>query len=142
MLTNEDNYFVDTFDFCLPTTLRITDISSSTYVTCVNNLFWWVGMVTDVQPSRFASALGNCQGFCQGKSISSLMCISKFLLTRNCPSNIHVNFSINYCKKKILISILYPFMTKLIQLQLSTIKGEKWRKNWKRCDKWIKPWLE
>ena len=132
MLTNEDNYFVDTFDFCLPTTLRITDISSSTYVTCVNNLFWWVGMVTDVQPSRFASALGNCQGFCQGKSISSLMCISKFLLTRNCPSNIHVNFSINYCKKKNLNFNFIPLYDQTHTIAIINNKRGKMKKKLKK----------
>ena len=34
------------------------------------------GMPT-FQPSKFASALDNCQGFCQGKSVFSLMCVSK-----------------------------------------------------------------
>ena len=46
MLTSEDDSFVDTFKFNLPTTLEITDISPSTSVTYLYDSFWWVGMVT------------------------------------------------------------------------------------------------
>ena len=31
------------------------------------------------QLSKFILALGNCQGFCQGKSVFPLMCIGKLL---------------------------------------------------------------
>ena len=40
-------------------------------------------------PSKFAVALGNCRGFCQGKSVFSLMCTGKLF---------H-HTGINYCKK-------------------------------------------
>ena len=46
---------------------------------------------------KFTSALGNCQGICQGKFVFSLMCVNKLLRRRNCLNNIHVNFWINYC---------------------------------------------
>ena len=52
MLSSEDDSFVDTFDFSLPTTLEITDIRPSTYITCLYNSFWWVGMVTDVHAKQ------------------------------------------------------------------------------------------
>ena len=52
MLTSEDDSSEDTFDFNLPTTLEITDIRSSTYVTCLHNSLWWVGMVTDVDAEQ------------------------------------------------------------------------------------------
>ena len=42
MLTTEDYSFEDVFDFILPTTLEMTDIRPSTYVTCLYNSFWWV----------------------------------------------------------------------------------------------------
>ena len=50
------------------------------------------------QPSKFTSALGNCQGFCWRKSAFFLICVSKLLPKQNCP-NIHLNFGINCCKK-------------------------------------------
>ena len=50
--TGEDDLFVDTFDFNLPTASEMTDIRPSTYVTCLCNLFWWVGMVTDIDAKQ------------------------------------------------------------------------------------------
>ena len=43
-----------------------------------------------MQPSKFASALSNCQSFCQRKSVFSLM-------RQNFLNNINVNFCINSC---------------------------------------------
>ena len=39
---------------------------------------------------KFASAFGNCQGFCLGKSVFSLICANKLLLRQNCLNNIYV----------------------------------------------------
>ena len=47
-LTSEDNYFVGRHDFSIPTLYNISEISLSSYVTCVYDSFWWVGMVTDI----------------------------------------------------------------------------------------------
>ena len=44
-----------------------------------------------LQPSKFVSAPDSCRGFCQGKSIFSLMYVGKLLPRRNCLNNIHVN---------------------------------------------------
>ena len=54
---------------------------------------------TTKQPSKFASTLGNGQGFCQEKSAFSLTCVNKLLPKPNCLHNIPVNFWIDYCKK-------------------------------------------
>ena len=40
MLTSEDFSFEDVFDFTLPTTIKITDLRPSTYVTCLHNSIW------------------------------------------------------------------------------------------------------
>ena len=47
-LTSEDKSFVCTHDFNVPTIYDIENINASSYVTCIYNSFWWVGMVTSV----------------------------------------------------------------------------------------------
>ena len=53
------------------------------------------------QLSKFSSPLSNSWCFCREKSVFSLMCVgeSKLLPRWHFFHNIHVNFSINYCKK-------------------------------------------
>ena len=87
-----------------------------------------VNSITNLQPLKFVSALGNCQGFCQGKSVFSLMCVSKLLPSWNCLNSIHVNFWINYCKKVKKSSFLYTFWATLIIAIINNKRG-KIRKN-------------
>ena len=47
-LSSDDDSFVDVHDFKIPTYVDIGDIGPSSYVTCVYNTFWWVGLVMDV----------------------------------------------------------------------------------------------
>ena len=44
MLTSEDESYVDTHDFNVPTLFEIGEVSSSAYVTFIYSSFWWVGM--------------------------------------------------------------------------------------------------
>ena len=48
ILTSEDDFYVDTHDFDLPTMVELSDITPSTYVTCLYDSFWWVGIVSTV----------------------------------------------------------------------------------------------
>ena len=41
-------FYVNTHDFDLPTMVELSDITPSTYVTCLYDLFWWVGIVSNV----------------------------------------------------------------------------------------------
>ena len=50
-LTSEDESYVDTHDFNVPTLFEIGEVSSSAYVTCIYSSFWWVGMVSLVDIS-------------------------------------------------------------------------------------------
>ena len=45
-----------------------------------------------IQPQKFVVTLGNYWGFCQGKSVFSLICVSKLLLRHTILQNIYVNF--------------------------------------------------
>ena len=47
-LTSEDDFYVNTHDFDLPTMVELSNITPSTYVTCLYDLFWWVGIVSNV----------------------------------------------------------------------------------------------
>ena len=47
-LSSEDEYHTGTHDFNLPTTFQLCDIRPMTYVTCLYDSFWWVGLVTQV----------------------------------------------------------------------------------------------
>ena len=47
-LLSEDKSQAGTHDFNLPTTFQLCDIEPMTYVTCLYNSFWWVGLVTQV----------------------------------------------------------------------------------------------
>ena len=47
-LSSEDKSHAGTHDFNLPTTFRFCDIRPMTYVTCLYDSFWWVGLVTQV----------------------------------------------------------------------------------------------
>ena len=48
-LCSEDELYIDTHDFNLPTILDASDISPMQYVTCIHDSAWWVGMVKTVQ---------------------------------------------------------------------------------------------
>ena len=45
-LSSEDESHAGTHDFNLPTTSQLCDIRPMTYVTCLYDSFWWVGLVT------------------------------------------------------------------------------------------------
>ena len=45
---SEDDSLVDIHDFNIPTRVDISDIGPSSYVTCVYNSFWWVGLVNHI----------------------------------------------------------------------------------------------
>ena len=47
-LSSEDESHAGTHDFNLPTTFQLCDIRPMTYVTCLYDSFWWVGLVTQV----------------------------------------------------------------------------------------------
>ena len=47
-LCSEDESFAATFDFKIPCHVLLSDVTPSTYVTCVYNGFWWVGLVQQV----------------------------------------------------------------------------------------------
>ena len=45
-LTSEDESFTDVHNFDVPTIFNMADFTPSTYVTCIYNSFWWVGIIT------------------------------------------------------------------------------------------------
>ena len=47
-LSSEDEFHAGTHDVNLSTTFELCDIRPMTYVTCLFNSFWWVGLVTQV----------------------------------------------------------------------------------------------
>ena len=51
-LTSEDELFIDDHDFKMPTIFKVTDLTPSTYVTCKYNSFWWVGLISEVDPKE------------------------------------------------------------------------------------------
>ena len=81
-----------------------------------------------IQPSKFALALGNCEGFCQRRSVFLLMCIDKLLLRQNCLNNIYVKTR-KLVKSEIIFFIFSHFLSKLPWLQLSLIKKMKEKTN-------------
>ena len=76
-----------------------------------------------LQPLKLAWALGNCQGFCQGKSVFSLMCVSKLLPRQNCPNNILILGSI-IVKKNLNFYIIFGKIPAIINN-----KGKKIKEN-------------
>ena len=51
-LSSEDETYVDTHNFDLPTILDIGNIRPMQYVTCIHDSAWWVGMVKSVQQGK------------------------------------------------------------------------------------------
>ena len=47
-LSSEDKSHAGTHDFNLPTTFQLCDIRPMTYVICLYDSFWWVGLVNQV----------------------------------------------------------------------------------------------
>ena len=45
MYTSEDEFYIDTHDFNLPTIVELSEITPSTFVTCLYDSLWWVGVV-------------------------------------------------------------------------------------------------
>ena len=43
--TSEDEFYVDIHDFNLPTLVELSEITPSTFATCLYNLRWWVGVM-------------------------------------------------------------------------------------------------
>ena len=96
---------------------------------------------------KFPSAMGNCQGFCRGKSVFSLICVGKLLPRQNCLNNIYVKIKklyiykiwSNSCQKpnsltksrevhfsRSNIFLLYFFEKKSLAEVLLTHAEEKW----------------
>ena len=51
-LCNEDVSFADIHDFKIPTQVDIGDIAPSSYISCVYNSLWWVGLVNKVDEEQ------------------------------------------------------------------------------------------
>ena len=51
-LSSEDESHVGTHDFNLPTTFPLCHIRTMTYVACLCDSFWWVGLVTQVDAEK------------------------------------------------------------------------------------------
>ena len=51
-LCSEDEFFAATHDFKIPCHVLLSDVTPSTYVTCVYNSFWWVGLVHKVNQDQ------------------------------------------------------------------------------------------
>ena len=63
-LSSENESHDDTHDFNLPTTFQLCDIRPMTYVTCLYDSFWWVGLVTQVDVKvQFMFPHGPCKTF-------------------------------------------------------------------------------
>ena len=63
-LSSEDESHAGTHDFNLPTTSQLCDIRPMTYVTCLYDSFWWVGLVTQVDVKvQFMFPHGPCKTF-------------------------------------------------------------------------------
>ena len=96
---------------------------------------------------KLTSLFGNCQGFCRGKSVFSLICVSKLLPRQNCLNNIYVKIKklyiykiwSNSCQKpnsltksrevhfsRSNIFLLYFFEKKSLAEVLLTHAEEKW----------------
>ena len=62
--SSEDESHTGTHDFNLPTTFQLCDIRPMTYVTCLYDSFWWVGLVTQVDVKvQFMFPHGPCKTF-------------------------------------------------------------------------------
>ena len=51
-LCSEDHSFVDIHDFKIPTRAYIGDIAPSSYISCMYNSLWWVGLVNEVDEEQ------------------------------------------------------------------------------------------
>ena len=51
-LCSEDDSFVDIHDFKIPTRVDIGDFTPSSYISCVYNSLWWVGLVNKVDEEQ------------------------------------------------------------------------------------------
>ena len=51
-LCSEDDSFVDIHDLKIPTRVDIGDIAPSSYISCVYNSLWWVGLVNKVDEEQ------------------------------------------------------------------------------------------
>ena len=55
--TSEDEFYVDTHDFNLPAIVELSEITPSTYVTCLSDSLWWVGILCTVDASQSDSKI-------------------------------------------------------------------------------------
>ena len=51
-LFSEDDFYIDTHDFDLPTIPGLSEITPSTYVTYIYDSFWWVGLVRKMEKEQ------------------------------------------------------------------------------------------
>ena len=51
-LCSKDHSFVDIHDFKIPTRAYIGDIAPSSYISCMYNSLWWVGLVNEVDEEQ------------------------------------------------------------------------------------------
>ena len=88
MLSSEDKSYDGTHDFNLPTTFQLCDIRPMTYVTCLYDSFWWVGLVTQVDVEQgdvkvqFMFLYGSGRTFDWPENEDHAMCQSKTFFVR------------------------------------------------------------
>ena len=87
-LSSENESHDDTHDFNLPTTFQLCDIRPMTYVTCLYDSFWWVGLVTQVDVEQgdvrvnFCSHMGHVKHLIDQKLKVHAMCQPKTFFVR------------------------------------------------------------
>ena len=87
-LSSEDESRAGTHDFNLPTTFQLCDIRPMTYVTCLYDSFWWVGLVTQVDVEQgdvrvnFCSHMGHVKHLIDQKLKVHAMCQPKIFFVR------------------------------------------------------------
>ena len=87
-LSSEDESHAGTHDFNLPTTFQLCDIRPMTYVTCLYDSFWWVGLVTQVDVEQgdvkvqFMFLYGSGRTFDWPENEDHAMCQSKTFFVR------------------------------------------------------------
>ena len=78
-LCSEDDSYVNTHDFDLPTILHESDLAPMQYVTCVHDKFWWIGMVQTVEGGearvKFMNPRGGLRKNFTWREIENVWCI-------------------------------------------------------------------
>ena len=87
-LSSEDEFHAGTHDVNLSTTFELCDIRPITYVTCLFDSFWWVGLVTQVDVEQgdvkvqFMFLYGSGRTFDWPENEDHAMCQSKTFFVR------------------------------------------------------------